>query len=358
MLVVTACSSEDATTCGTAVVDAALRSRDRRRLMRHGPDAITSIDASCFETSCLPMPQSLGVAEKLRPQHRVSERVSARDRKSSDCQVRVCGREGLDGHARVQYSSRGLAYVVDLRNMSQHDATTGQALKVSRLRPGSWSVKKGSQKSNGWTPYPNELSNELERVYAEIICREPETTSVDSESQTISELSLSALLAHVGNLASGEMSRDEVEQAKQVALKASAGPNMFIDAATLITQLAQKQGLCCTSDDARTVGLSIGSMSILQAVLMSDPEMKLCGLEIFHQKYASIKLNVQGRKDCIRCLLARGMTLGFHAHSSKLLKKVEADSLPLWKARFLSALVAKFPQLPEQNITRIWSFLI
>jgi len=352
---------------GADAVDSTLRSRDRRRLRRHGSEAEKIRDYS--STSANPLLASHPVeAQRLpssgkglkgSPQSSASERVVARDRKSSDCRVRLCGREGLDGHAHVQYSAHGVAFDVDLQSMVQNDSNTGQTLKVRRLRAGSWSVKKGSQKSNGWTPYPDELSMELERVYAQILLNELEATSIQSEPQAVSELSLSSLLAHIGNLASGEMSHDEVQQAKQATLeKACLGPNMFMDAAKLITHLARRQGLRCSSDDARKAGLIIGSMSILKAVLGSDPEMQLFGVEIFNQKYAGIKLNMQGRKDCIRSLLARGMILGSHAPSSKLLKKVEADSLPLWETRFLSALFAKFDDLPEQSVTRIWSFYI
>merc|ERR550525_2245840 len=110
------------------------------------------------------------------------------------------------------------------------------------------------------------------------------------------------------------------------------------------------QGLRCTPADARQAGLIIGSMALLRAVLASHSSMQLVGMEIFDCKYPSIKLNKRGRKDGIRCLLARGMTLGTHAPNSKLLRKVEADSVPLWNARFLDAMLHAFCFLTEPDV--------
>merc|ERR1712224_917132 len=101
----------------------------------------------------------------------------------------------------------------------------------------------------------------------------------------------------------------------------------------------------------------VGRMSELKAVLASDPSMVLIGLEIFDQKYAGIKLNEEGRKHTLRSLMARGMVLGHHASSSKLLKKIAADSTPLWEARFFDALLRVYTSLPEQAVQRIWAFM-
>merc|ERR1711865_723645 len=119
---------------------------------------------------------------------------------------------------------------------------------------------------------------------------------------------------------SDKMGQAEVSRAAQVALeKAADGPGMANQAAEIIERLAMHQGLQCTPADARQAGLVIGSMKVLRAVLGSSPSMPLFGVEIFDCKYPNIKVNEQGRKDGIRCLLARGMTLGIHAPSSKLL---------------------------------------
>lgn len=49
----------------------------------------------------------------------------------------------------------------------------------------------------------------------------------------------------------------------------------------------------------------------------------------------------RGRKNAVRTLLARGMRLGAAAPISKLLHKVEADSVPLWQARYFDAMVLR-----------------
>mmetsp|Transcript_113112 Transcript_113112/g.320112 ORF Transcript_113112/g.320112 Transcript_113112/m.320112 type:complete len:415 (-) Transcript_113112:102-1346(-) len=325
-----------------------LRSRGRRQAKRHGVDAQSAV-AHCLAVRHAP------------------ERPSGRDKKSSDCRVLLTGQE--EGHATVRYSAHGVAFDVDVRAMEQRDAVTGQVSHVRRLRPGCWSVKKSSQKSNGWTPYPKELAHELERVYegrrrslaesAMVVSDEP---LLEDPGRCVSHgpapSQIEALLARESGLELGAMGRDEVDATVRIAFEeAVRGPRHAAAAAVLLVRLARRQGLQCSAADARRAGLVVGSMVLLRAVIESTPSMSLLGAEVFDQKYAGIKLNERGRKDGIRSLLARGMTLGSHAPSSKLLRKVEADSVPLWEARFIDAMLRTFPLIPEQAILRIGTFL-
>jgi len=96
---------------------------------------------------------------------------------------------------------------------------------------------------------------------------------------------------------------------------------------------------------------------LLREVLRSDAALALTGLEVFDQRYPSLKLNVPGRKNAIRSLLARGMTLGAHAPASKLLRKIEADSIPLWEEKCLEAMMNACPLMPERARDQVRSFL-
>merc|ERR1712187_819883 len=116
-------------------------------------------------------------------------------------------------------------------------------------------------------------------------------------------------------------------------------------------------GLRCTPAEARHAGLVIGSMNLLRAVILSDPSMQLSGIEIFDRKFPGLKVNERGRKNGIRSLLARGMTLGQHAPASKVLRKIEDDSLPLFASRFFAAMLQAYDFLPEQVVRRISMFL-
>merc|ERR1712032_863472 len=234
-------------------------------------------------------------------------------------------------------------------------------VKVRRLKPGYWSVKKGSQKSNGWTAYPKVLCIELERIYAALLGGEASVEEQSGECSVPPAMgsvqSLEALLEHEESLASGEMARADAVAAGNVALEeAVRDPRRRFLAARLITLLAQRQGLCCTPADARKAGLIVGSMVLLKAVITSASHMDLIGTEVFDQKYSGLKLNERGRKDGVRSLLARGMSLGSHAPSSKLLKKIEADSFPLLEARMLDAMMRAYPGMPEHIAMRIKAF--
>merc|ERR1719420_788032 len=74
-------------------------------------------------------------------------------------------------------------------------------------------------------------------------------------------------------------------------------------AASLLSTLASHQGLTCDVTHARHAGLVIGSMRLLRAVLASAPGLRLVGEDIFNKRYPKLRIQDEGRKNCIRCLL-------------------------------------------------------
>lgn len=160
----------------------------------------------------------------------------------------------------------------------------------------------------------------------------------------------------------GDVRRLEVaERVKELALQAAVrgGPREAAAVAALLGRLAAAAGLRCTPADARRACLEAGSMTLLQAVLRSQSGPCLVGLPIFDRRHSGLRLNVQGRKECIRCLLSRGMVLGPErlVPQSKLLRKVEADAGPLWTARSLDSMMRAWPALPEAVRARVEAFL-
>jgi len=352
------CVDEDGRVCAAT---GTLGRRDRWPMLRDAigvPDSngVTSITITS-SSSCR------GVDRKniLRTPH-PPRTQAGKDRKNSACRVLQTGQEGFVGQAEVHYAAHGIAFQVDVSSMLQRDAATGQLVKVRRLKPGCWSVKKGSQKSNGWTPYPMELCMELERIYTGLLgnaaCVGEESWECSAQPTLGSVRSLEALLEHESSLAPGEMVPGDAATVGDVVLEEAAqDPSKRFLAARLITLLARRQSLRCTPADARKAGLIVGSMVLLKAVMTSAPHMNLIGTEVFDQKYSGMKLNERGRKNGVRSLLARGMSLGSHAPSSKLLRKIEADSVPLFEARLFDAMMRAYPAMPEHIVMRIKAFL-
>merc|ERR1712196_212544 len=83
------------------------------------------------------------------------------------------------------------------------------------------------------------------------------------------------------------------------------------------------------------------------------------GEDIFNKRYPKLRIQDEGRKNGIRCLLARGMVLGTNDRlpQSKPLRKIEMDAEPLWAERCLASIMHDYPQLPESIRTRILSWL-
>ena len=100
-------------------------------------------------------------------------------------------------------------------------------------------------------------------------------------------------------------------------------------------------------------------MHLLRAVLASAPGLSLAGEDIFNRRYPKLRMQDEGRKNCIRCLLSRGMVLGTNDHlpQSKLLRKIEMDAEPLWAERCLDSMMRDCPKLPETIRTRILIYL-
>jgi len=243
------------------------------------------------------------------------------------------------------------------------DVQTGELREVRRHKPGCWRSKANKCASGGWAALPKEVSQELERTRSGAVKPqqrpdEARPVEVPCRRDPAPPEDLGDMIKLEESLGVGEMEPEICSQALAMAFReASRGPQAALASAKFVNRLANRQGLRCSSGDARRAGLLIGSMTLLKAVLASNTSLQLVGLEVFDQKYPGMKLNERGRKDGIRGLLARGMILGSHAPSSKLLHKVEADSVPLWESRFLDAMLLAYPALPETTVFRIKAFL-
>eukprot|EP00747_Dinoflagellata_sp_TGD_P038217 gnl/TRDRNA2_/TRDRNA2_139538_c0_seq1.p1 gnl/TRDRNA2_/TRDRNA2_139538_c0~~gnl/TRDRNA2_/TRDRNA2_139538_c0_seq1.p1 ORF type:complete len:491 (+),score=61.18 gnl/TRDRNA2_/TRDRNA2_139538_c0_seq1:91-1473(+) len=286
------------------------------------------------------------------------------------------GREGIEGPCGVRYiASTGSAYEVDVYSMIQTNPETDNVREIRRSQPEVWCFRTDK---NGWSRYPPQISHELERIYLERLhlksgenstlegAQSAKRTGPSGKNAEPSRLAKSesalgqvnAMLAHEARLPEGAMPSDEVEAAKSFVLGVAVNePQTAVACAELLERLAQRQRLVCTPADARRAGVLAGSMCLLKAVLLSHRSLQLVGIEIFDQKYPSMKLNVPGRKHGIRSLLARGMKLGSHAPTSKLLKKVEEDSVPLWEDRYLNSMLLACPHLPDHVLVKVRYYL-
>merc|ERR1712046_276280 len=107
----------------------------------------------------------------------------------------------------------------------------------------------------------------------------------------------------------------------------------------------------CSLDDVRRAALLIGSMAMLQIVLSSASRLQVTGMYIFDRRYpGQFKLNEEGRKRCLKAILARGALLGppNFVPTSKLLRKIEGDAFVDWARRYLdSMIVPGLPALPD-----------
>lgn len=279
----------------------------------------------------------------------------------SEVRVLPIGQDGLARPCGVQYvAADGGTVEINVCTMRQVDPETGISQEVRRINSGAWRVQTGPRK---WSQYPNEVCRELERLHLESQQpleerSSPQKPASVSTAKVSLEVSLRKALEHAVAATPGAMSAEEVQEAKGLAFEAAAQePHQAAAAAKLLECLVAKQGLCCGAPDARLAGLIVGSMALLRAVLRSDAGMALVGVEVFDQRYPSLKLNVPGRKNGVRSLLARGMTLGAYAPSSKLLRKIEADSQPIWEERFLQAMMNACPLLPERTRDQVRDFL-
>lgn len=286
-----------------------------------------------------------------RPQHDGSFRLA-------EVRVLPIGCEGHSGPCGVHYvSSDGNAVEIDLRTMRQTDPETGISREVRRIKPNDWRVQTDSRK---WSRYPNEVCRELDilQLGVEEPARERPQPVKACDVAPVHGEALAEALQLQRSAKPMAMAAEEVSRAKQLAFEACASELRLVrQSVELLRELTHRQNLQCTVADARQAAVLIGSMVLLQVVLLSNPTMQLMGEEVFDQRYPSLKLNTTGRKNTVRALLARGMKLGSHAPSSKLLRKIEADSIPLWEERYLDAMMDAMPELPERVRDHIKSFL-
>jgi len=285
--------------------------------------------------------------------------------------------------------------VIDVGKMRQLNCRTGLQQPVCRKRnQGQWKWQYGTREKNGaqektkektkWATYPAEVCEKLERAYHEhlgahygfhdgastgsmgpsemsgkVEISEPvRKESSDSLFEAPSPESLNETLEYLEAAQPKTLSPEEGASVRSVALSTGADPRI---AFRTLRMLVRRHGIRCTLDDVRRAALLLGSMAMLQLVLSSDPSLQLVGMHIFDRRYpGQFKLNEEGRKRCLKALLARGALLGpsNYVPTSKLLRKIEADAFALWSHRYLDSVAAAgFPELPDHARHAIGQFL-
>eukprot|EP00927_Polykrikos_kofoidii_P072853 TRINITY_DN68934_c0_g1_i1.p1 TRINITY_DN68934_c0_g1~~TRINITY_DN68934_c0_g1_i1.p1 ORF type:complete len:481 (-),score=44.74 TRINITY_DN68934_c0_g1_i1:29-1471(-) len=283
--------------------------------------------------------------------------------------------ESQDLPSGVHYEANvGESYDVDVKRMIQTHVESGSMRKVRREKPGLWRFDK---RGSTWGVYPPEVSIELDRIFLRLgrgggswDRREvPDKSTPTARSPlAVPQSAIDPLGFSIASIAELNeiVVRDSLSpEALSVACEllfsaAEAGSLVEIgQAAALLSEFSARHELSCDVSFARRAGLVVGSMCLLRAVFTSTPELSLVGEDIFDKKYPKLSLQNLGRKNCVRCLLARGMKLGDTncVPHGKLLRKVEADAEPAWARRWLDSMLLAFPELPETAVGRVWELL-
>lgn len=375
---------------------------DEERLLGENGPASASRRNSGRRAAHLPEARTMGSVDSLGST--ASSVVATTSKGSGGYAQATSGRRGrqhirisllrTEGHAQptgVHYEvGVSESYDVDVVKMSQTHIETGNVRKVVRERPGGWRFCR----RGGSSKYPDEVCTELERIFLALgrpsgSWERPEphgASGVDAAAvasralplgvipvaKDLAGLTLNDVVELERSLPAGSLCDADLLDATRsllfAAVEASASSGAGSEskvakaaclAAPLIAALSQRHGLRCTADDARRAGLLAGSMRLLRAVLVSSPDLNLVGVDIFDRKYTKLRLNEPGRKNCIKCLLARGMRFGSSecTPSSKLLRKLEGDADPQWADRYLDSMMRACPALPENLPGRVRAFL-
>eukprot|EP00931_Biecheleriopsis_adriatica_P120346 TRINITY_DN95464_c0_g1_i1.p1 TRINITY_DN95464_c0_g1~~TRINITY_DN95464_c0_g1_i1.p1 ORF type:complete len:396 (+),score=53.60 TRINITY_DN95464_c0_g1_i1:61-1248(+) len=290
--------------------------------------------------------------------------------------VRLVWREGTDIPVGVFYQEMsGDAYEIDISSMEQTHVASGCLRKVRLDKPSTWRF---SKQGGGWGTYPRDVSTELNRVFLARkyglnkdkmgsdssggIMTESvgSTVSTPSKGAPLAGQSMASLLEFFSTFPDHSLTEGFAISAREHLLSVvETEPSEIGSAATLLLMLAQRQGVTCDASHVRHAGLVVGSMRLLQAVLLSAPGLWLVGEDLFNKRYPKLRIQEESRKNCIRCLLARGMLLGSNENvpSSKLLRKIETDAEPLWAGRCLSSMMRSCPLIPDTLRSRVLTYL-
>lgn len=285
--------------------------------------------------------------------------------------ISILKREGEELPVGLRFQTEiGDCYEVDVTKMRATDVDRGSIRKIRREKPGVWRYDK---KGRTWGIYSAELSIELDRIFLARTGRTPQVRAemLANPSADVHALphwttdpvgfSVASLEELEVRLAAESLSEEAVATACDLLFSAAeAGGMSEVDhALELLLGFAARHNMRCDISHARRAGLVAGSMRLLRAVLETSPGLSLVGADVFDRKYPKLSIQDVGRKNCIRCLLARGMQLGASscAPQGKLLRKVEADAAPQWTQRCLEALTFACPQLPDLARDRICAWL-
>jgi len=288
---------------------------------------------------------------------------------------------------RVRFvAQNGLRYLVDISSMVQQNLNSGRRREVRRERSRLiWeydsATRRGKSRCAKWTAYPNEVQVALEQVFR-TNGRFQETCSVfpcgnsppPHDDDRDGAPALGRLEFYCGGLPPGGVplplephshpSLIDISRILQEAIPGSLGHDAlrkFCDAALThdaepqlawhtLQSLVRQHSFRCIAKDARRATLFIGSMAILRLMFQSNSDLQLHGIDIFDRRYPGlIQLNDEGRKRCLKAMLARGARLGPASlvPTSKLLRKIEADAFPEWVRRYFRSMTLAGLALPD-----------
>lgn len=275
-------------------------------------------------------------------------------------------------------ATSGEKLIIDVEHMYEENLSTGLRHPLCRKRnQGQWKwfydLREKEKEKAKWASYPSDVCTEIEIAYSEhankgignptcdatwqdgISISDGMSTSASITARSTGALagsgarSLEDSLHHLEVVEPGYISLQEAQSIQDLALSPSANPRIAFSTLRL---LIHRHHVRCTLEEVRRVALLVGSMSMLQLVLSSDSNLQLMGMQIFDRRYpGQFKLNEQGRKHCLKAILARGAFLGPAnlVPTSKLLRKIEGDAFGEWAQRYLDSMVVPgLPPLPDR----------
>mmetsp|Transcript_54207 Transcript_54207/g.100166 ORF Transcript_54207/g.100166 Transcript_54207/m.100166 type:complete len:294 (-) Transcript_54207:39-920(-) len=283
-------------------------------------------------------------------------------------QARLSGKITAQGTC-VYFAIARREYVVDVVEMLQRSSKTRR--QVQRDDRGVWSFnaahfsgqKAVERKPVQWEPYSPELQRILEGVFQKLSPRlQSNVTGTEAPDDVANSLpdSPEAALKLVLSMEPGTISEEQMRTAWDIVHKPHVHRTLAVRTAT---ELLARHRWIPTAADARTVALSLGSLSVLHLIFTSLEDgngPQVMGLHIFDRAYPGHSVQDEAQKWCMKVLLSRGAVLGdpkYVPSKSKLLKKIEAEAFQSWVARYFRSLSLTGVELPDHVQSRIREFL-
>ncbi|CAE7230187.1 unnamed protein product [Symbiodinium sp. CCMP2592] len=238
-------------------------------------------------------------------------------------------------------AQNGETYQVDVSKMRQRNLRTGTERAVTLRGQTGWHFDMNNTRTPdpAWLPYARSLHKILDAAYASL------TDTIPAASED------------AGCKVDQAESQQDSKKDEAFDPRAACRDSLARDGAAqaIVEVLSEHPAVEFTIDEARAAAMS-GQVEALRLVLCRGPQVQLKGHDIFDRRYPGFVLT-EDHKCCIKIMLARGARLGKFAPSSKLLRKVESDTLLLWTNRFLHSLLLSGVVLPDHVQEHIVQFI-